>query len=519
MRIVTSLKRIFVVIAAISVAAVVAGMAVYYYSQPSSPANISEQEQEAEKKQSTSISSTDLVVSESRNTSSSIVTPNPYVREFQLPKDNFPNGILVDSNGTVWTVGAKSNSLIAFDPDQNKARSYLIPSGDSSGFGMVWTMAEDIDDGYIIFSGFGEIPLWRFDPQTESFESIDSLSVAPIQMKFDQDNERIWYASLHAGVIGVVVAVQKEGQEYVVAKELELGEESFPSGVYLQNKTLWITQSADGKIISFNITTTSEGETVVDIAKMAEFPQQEMLFSPSDIIINGDSAWVTEHGSSFLTEYNFNTRQVNRYPTALHPIQISTLPYWLEEDLSGKGGWFNEHRGNRIAFFNFSSRTLTEYEIPTRNIQGGYIANLLTIATDPNNVNKVWFTELTEDKIGYIDRSVPIPFDLRTHNKQIVLEKGQTAQIDIEVTRNPGVRLFNNTLSFNASSSAIISGVPINTMISFSPAQIDLSKMNSTQIVTLKVKDEGMQKGQHILALSATDGAVIRTVYVELMVK
>jgi virginiamycin B lyase len=289
--------------------------------------------------------------------------------------------------------------------------------------------------------------------------------------------------------------------------------------VYLQNKTLWITQSADGKIISFNITTTSEGETVVDIAKMAEFPQQEMLFSPSDIIINGDSAWVTEHGSSFLTEYNFNTRQVNRYPTALHPIQISTLPYWLEEDLSGKGGWFNEHRGNRIAFFNFSSRTLTEYEIPTRNIQGGYIANLLTIATDPNNVNKVWFTELTEDKIGYIDRSVPIPFDLRTHNKQIVLEKGQTAQIDIEVTRNPGVRLFNNTLSFNASSSAIISGVPINTMISFSPAQIDLSKMNSTQIVTLKVKDEGMQKGQHILALSATDGAVIRTVYVELMVK
>jgi virginiamycin B lyase len=181
--------------------------------------------------------------------------------------------------------------------------------------------------------------------------------------------------------------------------------------------------------------------------------------------------------------------------------------------------WFNEHRGNRIAFFDFLSRTLTEYEVPTRNIQGGYIANLLTIAADPNDANKVWFTELTEDKIGYVDRSVPIPFDIRTPNKQIVLEKGQMAQIDIEVARNPEVHLFNNTLSFNASSSAIISGVLINATVSFSPGLIDLSKMNSTQIVTLELKDEGMQKGQHMLAVSATDGAVVRTVYVELVMK
>lgn len=504
----------WIVIAAVSIAAVAAGTAVYYYAQPSSPANISGQQQEAGKKEKSS--SAELVVSESKSTGSAIVTPNPYAREFQLPKDNFPNGILVDRNGTVWTVGAKSNSLIAFDPEQKKARSYPIPSGDSSALGMVWTMAEDIDDdGYVLFSGSGKTPLWRFDPQTESFEPIDSLSAAPIQMKLDQDNERILYASLHRGVIG---AVQKEGQEYV-AKELELGKESFPSGVYIQNKTLWITQSADGKITLFNITTSESGR-IVDITKTAEFPQQEMLFSPSDIIINGDSAWVTEHGSSFLTEYNFKTRQVNRYPTALHPIQISTLPYWLEEDLGGKGVWFNEHRGNRIAFFDFSSRTLTEYEVPTRNIQGGYIANVLTIAADPNDVNKVWFTELTEDKIGYVDRSVPVPFEIRTADKQVVVEKGQTAQINIEVTRNPEAQLFNNTLSFNASSSAVISGVLLNATVNFLPSLIDLSKIDGTQaVVMLELKNEGIQKGQHILAVSATDGAVIKTVYLDLVVE
>ena len=496
----------WIVIATVSIAALAAGIVVYY-AQPSLPGD--ESEQQAGKKES----AIELVVSESKNTSSAFVTPNPYIKEFQLPKDNFPNGILVDSNGTVWTVGTKSQSLISFNPEQQKAISYRIPSGsDGSGVSMVWTMAEG-GDGSIWFSGSGKNPLWRFDPQKESFESITALSASPINMKMDEDSGRIWYASLSRGIIGVL---QKGGQEYFV-KELELGKESFPSGVFIQNQTLWITQSADGKITTFQIS--SKGGEVVDIVKTAQFPE-EMLFSPSDIVINNGSAWVTEHGTSFLTEYNIETQEVKRYPTALHPIQISTLPYWLAEDPSGKGVWFNEHRGNRIAFFDFSSRTLTEYEVPTRNPQMGYIANVLTVAADPSNENRAWFTEWTEDKIGYVDRSVPIPFDIRTPDKQqIVVEKGQTAEVNIEITRNPEVELFNDTLSFNASSSAVSSGFLLNATATFSPSLIDLSETSGTQTVSLELTDNGMQEGKHMLAVSATDGAVVRTVYVELEVK
>jgi virginiamycin B lyase len=492
----------WIAIAAVSIAAVVAGTAVYY-AQPSAPNEISEQ-QVGEKE-----SGIELVVSESKSTGSSIVTPNPYVKEFQLLRDIFPNGILVDSNGTVWTVGARSNSLIAFDPEQKKAMSYPIPSGDSSALAMVWTIEED-GDGSVWFSGSGKTPLWRFDPQTERFDPINSLSAAPIQMKLDDG--RIWYASLHIRVIGVV---QKEGQEYRLVEELDLGNEAFPSGIYVQNNTLWITQSA--KITVFNITT-SQGGTL-DLMKAVQFPEQQALFSPTDIIVDNDSAWVTEHNTSFLTEYNFKTQELRRYPTALHPIQISTLPYWLAQDPIGEGIWFNEHRGNRIAFFDFSTRTLTEYEVPTRDSKGGYIANVLTVASDPTNEDRVWFTELTEDKIGYVDRSVPIPYDISTPDKQIVVEEGQTAQINIEVTRNPEVQLFNNTLSFNVSSSATISGVLLNATASFSPNAIDLSKMSGTPAVTLDLKNEGISKGNHTLAVSATDGAVIRTIYVKLEVR
>lgn len=442
---------------------------------------------------------------------------SPYVSEYNLSTGTFPNGILVDRNGTVWTVGSQSHSLIAFTPSEEKIKSYPLPNSSSnSPDTLTWTMAESKDDGSILFSGFRGAQLWRFEPTTHRFESINSLTALPFQIKLDQSGNLL-YTTLSAGVIG---AIQKEGDTYDGVKELQLGNESFPSGLFLQNQSLWITLSLDGKITLFHVSYQGNGR-IADITKAGEYPQkeEELLFSPTDIIVNNGSAWVTEHGTSFLTEYNFKTQEIKRYPTALHPIQISTLPYWLAQDPAGKGIWFNEHRGNRIGFFDFSSRTLTEYEVPTRNPQMGYIANVLTIAADPTNENRAWFTEWSEDKIGYVDKSKPIPFDIQASQKQIVIERGQTARVNIEITKKPDVELFNNTLSFNVSSSVVTSGVLLNATANFSPNVIDLSNVNGTQAVTLELKDEGIQKGQYILAVSASDGAVIKTVYLQLAVK
>jgi streptogramin lyase len=451
------------------------------------------------------------------NISSSFASP--YVREYKLSSGTFPNAILVDRNGTVWTVGSQSHSLLAFTPSEEKIKPYPLPNSSSNGFDtLTWTMAESKDDdnnnSSILFSGFGGAQLLRFDPTTHRFESISSLTASPFQIKLDQSGN-VFYTTLSAGVIGVV---QKEGHTYDGVRELQLGNDSFPSGLFLQNQSLWVTQSLDGKITLFHVSYQGNGR-IADIVKVAEYPQKEGLFSPADIIVNNGSAWVTEHGTSFLTEYNFKTQEIKRYPTALHPIQISTLPYWLAQDPTGKGVWFNEHRGNRIAFFDFSNRRLTEYEVPTRNPQMGYIANVLTISADPTNENRSWFTEWSEDKIGYVDKSKPIPFDIQASQKQIVIEKGQAARINIEITKKPDVELFNNTLSFNVSSSVVMSGVLLNATANFSPDHIDMSKVNGTQPVTLELKDEGIQKGQYILAISASDGAAIRTVYLQLVVK
>lgn len=431
---------------------------------------------------------------------------SPYVKEFQLVNGTWPNGMLVDTGGTVWTVAARSHSLVSFDPASSEAKYYPIPGGsESPTFVMAWAIAEG-KDGSILFPGTGDKPLWRFDPVTEKFQLIDSVGGLPLQVRVD--GEQIWY-TVPSGIVGVV---QKDGEEYEV-KEIDVGGESFPSGIFVQNQTVWITKSLEGKIIALHVST--KGAEVTEITEAEQFPADEALITPTDIILAGESAWVTEHNTSFLTKYDTEIGKTTRYPTSLHSVHVVTLPYWLE---SGDGGiWFNEHRGNRIGFFDFSDDTLIEYEIPTRNPEAGNIANVLTIHTDPADKNKLWFTEFTEDKIGYVDRSVPVPFDIDTIENRVVLEEGQTAKINIKIVRKPGTALFNNTLSFNVSSSASTSGVLVNATTNFLPATVDLSAANSHDVV-LEVADQGLQKGPHMLAISATDGAVVRTVYLEMVI-
>lgn len=488
---------------AVFAVAIAAGVLLYYNIQPNPTLNDKQRED-------TGIN-TAQEREVPRDNNSTIVISSPYVKEYHLPKDSWPNGILVDSKGTIWTLGSKSHSLISFNPKSEEIREYPIPAseGDFGGVSLVWAMVEG-NDGSIWFSGSRGIPMWRFDPSTETFEAIRSLNVSPIQMKKSEDG-RIWFTSPN----GVIGSIQQDNGS---AKEFELGEESFPSGIFLQNQSLWITQSMEGKITIFNIS--KQDGRIVNLSEIAKVPQNSTLLTPTDIIVANGSAWVTEHGTSFLTKYDIKTGEMTRYPTAVHPVQIVTLPYWLESDAKdGKGLWFNEHRGNRIAFFDFQNETLTEYEIPTRVPSHGYISNALTIAGDKED--QMWFTELTEDKIGVVDRNVSLPFDINLLTKQVNLEKGKNeVNIELEISRNDNVNIFNNTLSFNVSSTIIPSGLLANATASFSPNSIDLSEIGNDGVahVILTLNNNGLKAGNYVLAVSASDGSVIRSVYLDLIV-
>ncbi len=138
----------------------------------------------------------------------------PYVKEYSMPNGTWPNGILVARNGIVWTVGTMSHTLISFDPKEGKiVASYPIITHEEEankinpqskqGFQMVWSIIEGTD-GSIWFPEGGSDPLWRFDPNTDKFQVIHSISAAPMQMKVDQRSGNIWFTTFGSGTFGVI---------------------------------------------------------------------------------------------------------------------------------------------------------------------------------------------------------------------------------------------------------------------------------------------------------------------------
>src|SRR6266516_709792 len=226
------------------------------------------------------------------NNSTKIETP--YVKEYSMPQGTWPNAILVARNGLVWTVGTMSHTLIGFDPKQGKIRSSypIITSGEKDnktnpqskqGFQMVWSIVEGTD-GSIWFPEGGSDPLWRFDPNTEKFQVIHSISAAPMQMKVDQRSGNIWFTTFGSGTFGVIqkIIANKAGikgifndsitsPEYKVT-EFNLGNDSFPSGIFLQGDSVWITETLNhNKLVEFKPIVDANGK-VVNVTKVLEIP-------------------------------------------------------------------------------------------------------------------------------------------------------------------------------------------------------------------------------------------------------
>ena len=347
-------------------------------------------------------------------------------------------------------------------------------------------------------------------------------------MKIDQNTGNIWFTTFTDNKLGVIQKIEKNqssgnrinvsSSQYKVS-EFNLGNESFPSGIYLKGDSVWVTQSLNNKLVQFKVITDANG-MVVNVLKILEIPSpasstnNQVLFdSPYDLVVLGNKLWVTEHDANFITAYNMGSKSVTKFADSSNPHQYVTLPFWLREGDGGVALWFNEHYGNRMAFFNTTGLTLTEYEIPTRDPNLGYISNALNFAVDPTNNKNVWFSEYNHDKIGLVKSSVSIPFNIQSSVKKVVLSKmivdkrekqknATTTVVNFEISKN----LDNNKSSsevfplssnnnnheivfFKTSSSMTHFGV-LNSTANFSVNYIDLAKMKNrtAQVAALYAK-------------------------------
>jgi streptogramin lyase len=436
-----------------------------------------------------------------------------YVTTYSLPNGTGPNGILVDNNGLVWTSGSSSHSLFRLDFENGKLRSYPIPE-EKRGQTMVWSMVED-KDGNIWFSQLGANPLWLFDPNTERF-SLFHTSSPPFQMKVENTTGNIWFTTLTGNTIGVIQKVENKTEPSYKIIEFPTGQDTDPSGLFLKDGSVWVAELSKGKIAKFEVVRNND-DLVVNIKKTLEIPEsnQTQFYTPIDVLVSGNrTVWVTEHGPSTMTKYDTISGKLTRFPTSQRPDGITTLPFWMRESTDGKGIWYDEHQGGRVAFFDLDKMDLTEYEL--QNNTANPVVYTLNLAMDPSDSSKLWFSQWNLDRVGVVDHAIPLPFDIKSNLTKVLLsDKNTTATINVEISGNDSVSQ-NHMVFLKVSSSMMPDGGFANMTGNFTVSSVDLSKVNQDVPVQFILQNQGANAGNYTLGISATDGIVTKTIFVDL---
>jgi streptogramin lyase len=323
--------------------------------------------------------------------------------------------------------------------------------------------------------------------------------------------------------LGAIQKIENKSDSSYKITEFDVGVDSYPAGLFLQRDHVWISHIQNHKLIKFNIIRDNNG-IVKDVVNALEIPSNdnESIYLPTDLLISdSNSVWFTEHGTSTITNYQMSSSHLTRFPTSTNQYQTTTLPFWIRESADGQGFWFNEHTGNRIGFFDTTQLVLTEYEIPTRP-SDGYIVYPLGVAVDPADSKKLWFSEWNTDKIAVVDRSIPIPFDIRSDVKKVVLSGyNDTVKIHIQIIKNDNIDIqsHNKIVSPKVSSSMEPAAGLVNMTSFFSAENIDLTKITKSTTLQLTLQNHYAPFGNYILAVSATDGSVTKSIFLDLVIE
>ncbi|MDP6898585.1 MAG: hypothetical protein QF429_00965, partial [Candidatus Nitrosopelagicus sp.] len=101
----------------------------------------------------------------------------------------------------------------------------------------------------------------------------------------------------------------------------------------------------------------------------------------------------------------------------------------------------NEQTSNQLAVFDIDNENLVEYMVPSKNPNWADCEDKSNSNCGVAQIfgfdvadNQIWFTEWAENKIGVVDTSKPLPFSVNTDVESIILKKGETETITLNIT-------------------------------------------------------------------------------------
>jgi virginiamycin B lyase len=388
---------------------------------------------------------------------------NNYVKEYKIPTDcTLPQAITTDPQGNIWFVESNTGNLAKFDPVLELFTEYENSLRPKSGHSMMWGI-DYAPDGTIWFTDEKYNSVWKFNIQDEEYQGFSFSS---------EDNSYPQRLEIHGTKL---IINDFKGNKITFSDYLRYGEEpqfspqneraitySIPSNnpnaviadFTIEGENIWYTNwvlNGFGVLAKINQTEfelliQSEGEEL----PFDFFPLPADLNTPNGITAdNNGNIWLVDSSSSLFFKFNSTNEIFTQYTTS-NP-QKSTYgnytgeikspvsrPYWIETDSFGKL-IFNEQGSNMIGVFDPDVESLVEYSIPSKNPHWGDCGNdkdcgLSQVFDFVIEDDKVWFTEWSENNLGVVDTTIPLPIEIHLDENEISLYPGESKNLNFSIS-------------------------------------------------------------------------------------
>ncbi len=441
------------------------------------------------------------------------------VTTFSLPTpERWPNAIAVAPDGSVW-FGEEAAPALAHFYANGTLVEYSFPGAyqatssgtyDCSDKTDIWGVA--IWDGRVWATDSAQDRLVGLSPANGTFKvvSLPTADSLPYTLTPGPD-DTLWFTQISSGQIGTLFANGTVAEHSVLVPEhlngtsVTVNAPGVPAQIVFANSSVGYYVDASPLV---------NGSAVFAFNPEDFHPEpvgegNQTLSDPDSVSLGDGGVWLAQHGDSSLAFENLGNGNWTVYPTSSVGYIGTTLPYFVEAN--GSLVWFNEHFGNRMAVIDYSDRTLTEYSLSDpAAINVSQIDNALTFALGGG---RAWFTESTSDAIGFVDASYRPSFSISANaSSGLSIRAGGSSNVQVDLVGNSS-----SPISIQLSRLSSFTSAGAN--ITLQTDKSELVSLAGNQVVNVGVDvGSGATPGRYTLLITATDGLVSRSVYVELSV-
>ena len=318
---------------------------------------------------------------------------------------------------------------------------------------MMWGI-DYAPDGSVWFTDETYDSVWKFSTLTEEYERLSYPSEGnTLPQKLRIDGSQIIINDFTGNKLTILDVNPSDTEVNYLSVPSPVDDSVTSDFAIDRNDNIWYTNwlyQQGGILIQFN-----QNDYLDDVANSEQpflplidyivgYPLPVQLLTPNGVTFSDDGTlWLADTTSSSFFSFDPSTEQFIQYVTA-DPILETfgnqtgvvkspiSRPYWIENDGQGKLV-FNAQTANNISVMDPKTQTLVEYHVPSKNPNWGDcdsgvevmencgVAQIFDFAISGE---KIWFTEWVENKIGVVDTSVPLSFDIQLESETMNISPG-----------------------------------------------------------------------------------------------